>query len=363
MEIIDTLSYISKNDRKNRGAKMSEKKDYFKDKIILVTGGVGSIGKEIVKKALTFNPSIVRILDINETGLFQLDQELNSDKLRFLIGDVRDKDRLKRAMEDVDIVLNAAALKHVPLCEYNPFEAVKTNVIGTQNLIEVAMDEEVEKFITISTDKAVNPVSVMGATKLLGERLTISANYYKGTRKTAFSCVRFGNVLGSRGSVVPLFKNQILLNKMVTITDPSMTRFIMSIQEAVDLIFKVTKMSCGGEIFILKMPAINIQDLVDVMIDKISQDYNYQQEDIKINIIGKRAGEKKYEELMIDDEALNALEDDDLYIVLPRDAQITDEEYKTYKNYKRMKKKQYTSKDEVLLTRNEIKALLQNIDL
>jgi len=142
-----------------------------------------------------------------------------------------------------------------------------------------------------------------------------------------------------------------------------MTRFIMSIQEAVDLIFKVTKMSYGGEIFILKMPAINIQDLVEVMIEKISHDYNYQQEDIKINIIGKRAGEKMYEELMINDEALNALEDDDLYIVLPSDAQITDEEYKTYQNYKKKKKKQYTSKDEALLTKNDIKVLLQNIDL
>jgi len=342
---------------------LEEYRKYFEDKIILVTGGVGSIGKEIVKKVLDFNPRIVRVLDINETGLFQLDQELNSDKLRFLIGNIRDKDRLKRAIEGVDIVLNAAALKHVPLCEYNPFEAVKTNVIGTQNLIEVAMDEEVEKFITISTDKAVNPVSVMGATKLLGERLTISANFYKGKRNTAFSCVRFGNVLGSRGSVVPLFKNQILLNKIVTITDPSMTRFIMSIQEAVNLIFKVTNMACGGEIFILKMPTIKIQDLVEVMIEKMSHDYNYQPEDIKINIIGKRAGEKIYEELMTDEEGSNALENDDLYIVLPREASFNDKEYKTYNNYIKMEKKKYTSKDELLLTKKEIKELLQSIDM
>jgi len=342
---------------------LEEYRKYFEDKIILVTGGVGSIGKEIVKKVLDFNPRIVRVLDINETGLFQLDQELNSDKLRFLIGNIRDKNRLKRAIEGVDIVLNAAALKHVPLCEYNPFEAVKTNVIGTQNLIEVAMDEEVEKFITISTDKAVNPVSVMGATKLLGERLTISANFYKGKRNTAFSCVRFGNVLGSRGSVVPLFKNQILLNKIVTITDPSMTRFIMSIQEAVNLIFKVTNMACGGEIFILKMPTIKIQDLVEVMIEKMSHDYIYQPEDIKINIIGKRAGEKIYEELMTDEEGLNALENDDLYIVLPREASFEDKEYKTYNNYIKMEKKKYTSKDELLLTKKEIKELLQSIDM
>ena len=211
---------------------MKEMKDFYEGKVILITGGVGSIGSEIVRKILEYEPRAVRVLDNNETGLFDLEQELQSEKIRIFVGDVRDKERLKRAIEDVDLVFHAAALKHVPLCEYNPFEAVKTNVIGTQNLIDVAIDEEVEKIITISTDKAVNPINVMGATKLLAERLTISANFYKGDRETAFSCVRFGNVLYSRGSVLPLFEEQIKKG-FITLTDSNMTRFIMNTSQAV----------------------------------------------------------------------------------------------------------------------------------
>ena len=186
-----------------------DENEYYRGKSILVTGGVGSIGKELVKNILKMDVSAVRILDNNETGLFDLGQELKSDKIRLLVGDVRDKERLKRAMEGVDIVFHAAALKHVPLCEFNPFDAVKTNILGTQNVLNVALDEEVEKVIVISTDKAANPVNVMGATKLLAERLTLSANAYRGDRKTVFSCVRFGIVVASRGSVIPLFAEQI----------------------------------------------------------------------------------------------------------------------------------------------------------
>ena len=184
--------------------------DAFGDKRILITGGTGSIGSEILRKVLQYDPQVVRVFSIDEDAQFNLQQELGDrPNVRFLIGDVRDRERLGMAGEDVDIIFHVAALKHVPLCEYNPFEAVKTNVLGTQNVIDVAMKGEVDKLITISTDKAVNPVNVMGATKLLAERLTISANHYKGSRKTAFSCVRFGNVLYSRGSVVPLFREQI----------------------------------------------------------------------------------------------------------------------------------------------------------
>jgi len=184
--------------------------DLFKNKKILITGGTGSIGQEIVREVLKHEPAVVRILDIDETKQFELQQEYEDyENIRFLLGDIRDKERLYRAIEDIDIVFHTAALKHVQACEYNPFEAVKTNVIGTQNLIDVAIDEEVEKVIFTSSDKAVNPTNVMGATKLLAERLITSANYYKGARKTVFSSVRFGNVLGSRGSVIPLFKNQI----------------------------------------------------------------------------------------------------------------------------------------------------------
>jgi UDP-N-acetylglucosamine 4,6-dehydratase len=288
---------------------------FYKDKVILVTGGTGSIGSEIVKKLSEISPKAIRVLDNNETSLFELEQELNSNRIRTLIGDIRDKERLLRAFEGVDIVFHAGALKHVPLCEFNPFDAVKTNVIGTQNVLNAALDQEVGKVIVISTDKAVNPINVMGATKLLAERLTISANSYAGNKNTVFSCVRFGNVLDSRGSVVPLFKNQIKKGGPVTITSPDMTRFIMGIPQAVQLILKAGEISEGKEIFILKMPALNIVDLAEVMIEEFAPLYGYNPEDIKIKTIGKRMGEKTYEELMTEDEMLNAVDQGKLYII------------------------------------------------
>ena len=215
----------------------------FEGKNILITGGAGTIGSAIVRKVLEHNPKVVRVLDNNETAIFELEQELEAEAFRPLIGDIRDKDRLQRAVQNIDIIFHAAALKHVPLCEYNPFEAVKTNVLGTQNLIEVAINEGVAKLITISTDKAVDPVNVMGATKLLSERLTISANSYRGWQRTIFSCVRFGNVLDSRGSVVPVFRRQIRKGGPVTITDSNMTRFVMSITRAAELVLKAAEMA------------------------------------------------------------------------------------------------------------------------
>lgn len=288
---------------------------FYKDKVILVTGGTGSIGSEIVRKLLELNPAVVRVLDNNETGLFELEQEINSDKIRTFIGDIRDKERLMRALDNVDIVFHAAALKHVPLCEYNPFDAVKTNIIGTQNVLDAALDKNVEKVVVISTDKAVNPINVMGATKLLAERLTLSANYYTGGKNTVFSCVRFGNVLDSRGSVVPLFKDQIKKGGPVTITDPNMTRFIMGIPQAVKLILKAGVVAEGKEIFILKMPAVNIIDLAKAMIEELSPVYGYKPEEIKTEIIGKRLGEKTYEELMTKEEMIRAVDKCELYII------------------------------------------------
>lgn len=288
---------------------------FYKDKVVLVTGGTGSIGSEIVRKLLELNPAVVRVFDNNETGLFELEQELDTEKIRTFIGDIRDEDRLKRAFENVDIIFHAAALKHVPLCEYNPFDAVKTNVLGTQNVLNAALDRDVEKVIMISTDKTVNPVNVMGATKLLAERLTISANYYTGDKRTVFSCVRFGNVLDSRGSVVPLFKNQIKNGGPVTITDPSMTRFVMGIPQAVDLILKSGAKAKGKEIFILKMPALKIIDLAEVMIEEFATLYEYKPEDIHIKVIGKRNGEKIYEELMTEEEINYVTDYQDLYFI------------------------------------------------
>lgn len=277
---------------------------FYEDKTVLVTGGSGSIGSEIVRKLLNVNPKVIRVLDNNETALFELECKLDSDRIRTFIGDIRDIGRLERAFDNVDIIFHAAALKHVPLCEYNPFDAVKTNVIGTQNVLDAALDRNVEKVIVISTDKAVNPINVMGATKLLAERLTVSANYYKGDRKTVFSCVRFGNVLNSRGSVIPLFKRQISDGGPLTITDSEMTRFIMHIPDSAELILNAGHMARGKEVFILKMPAVNIIDLAEVMIENLAPKYGYSPNDIHIEFIGKRSGEKMYEELITEDEAL-----------------------------------------------------------
>lgn len=328
----------------------------FKGKKILITGGVGSIGSEIVRQVLKYNPEVIRIYDNDETGQFQLEQELGSyENIRPLLGDVRDKERLNKAVEDVDIVFHAAALKHVPLCEYNPFEAIKTNVLGAQNLIEVAMDNEVGKLITISTDKATNPINTMGATKLLAERLTMDANNYRGHKKIALSCVRFGNVLNSRGSVTEVFKKQIKSGGPITVTDPDMTRFVMSIEQAVSLILRATDEAQGGEIFILKMPVLKLNDLVDVMLTELAPKYGYKPSDIEIKTVGIRPGEKFYEELMTGDEAKRAYETDNMFIVLP---QIKTMEYEYENTLKPTKLRRYTSKDEVLLTREEIKGLV-----
>jgi len=327
-------------------------KNLYENKKILITGGAGSIGSALVRKLLSFNPKTIRVLDINETALFNLEQELASRVMRFLVGDIRDKERLIRAVEDIDIVFHAAALKHVPLCESNPFEAVQTNVLGTKNLIEAALQEDAGKFITISTDKAVNPINVLGASKLLAERLTISANLYKGKRKTIFSCVRFGNVLNSQGSVLPVFKDQIKKGGPLEITHEDMTRFVMSIDKAVDLVLKASQISKGGEVFILKMPALRVKDLAEAMIKEIAPRYKIIPGKIKMKFIGKRNGEKMHEELMNEDEAEIASETKDMFILPSSNLKG---------NNNGNKPKIYHSKSSELMSIKEIKKLLREI--
>ncbi len=346
---------------------MQTKKNQYKDKTILVTGGVGSIGKELIKKLIDFDPRAIRVLDNNETGLFDLLQEVQSDKIRPFIGDIRDKERLQRALEGADLVFHAAALKHVPLCEYNPFEAVMTNIIGTQNVLSAALEQNVRKVVLISTDKAVNPTNVMGATKLLSERLTISANYYRGSNNTVFTCVRFGNVLNSRGSVVPLFKKQIESGGPVTITDTEMTRFIMELSKSVALILKAAEISQGGEIFILKMPAIRIKELAEAMIEILAPRYGYRTEDISITITGKRPGEKLYEELLTPYESPYTYENDEMFMILPHC--MTDEQTAAFQlppacqspiQWVKADKQHFSSNNVSLLTKDEIKELISH---
>lgn len=336
--------------------------NFYKGKKILVTGGVGSIGSQLIKKLITLDPAIIRVFDNNETGLFDLEQDLHSNKIRTLVGDIRDKERLIVAMDGIDFVFHASALKHVPLCEYNPFDAVKTNVLGTQNVLEAALNQEVEKVINISTDKAVNPTNVMGATKLLAERLTISANHYRGDKRIIFSSVRFGNVLNSRGSVIPLFMKQIREGGPVTVTDKRMTRFFMDIPTAVNLILTANVIAQGGEIFILKMPTVKILDLAKVMIEQYAPKFGRSPKDIKINIIGKRNGEKLFEELITEEDSERAYECDKMIVICPQTLQY-EEPARIPSDGGCIKStiRSYSSSKVPLLTKDQIRDTLINI--
>lgn len=327
--------------------------DMFKNKKVLVVGGTGSIGQALVEKILQENPSVVRIYSRDEYKQFMLKEKFgDQSNIRYLIGDVRDKERLDRAMNGVDIVFNLAALKHVPACEYNPFEAVKTNVMGTQNVIVCAMANKVKKVIYTSSDKAVSPTNTMGATKLLAERLMSSSYYARGDAGTVFASVRFGNVMGSRGSVIPLFKQQIVENGYVTVTEPEMTRFMMSLSQAVELTMKACKIAKGGEVFVLKMPVIRLIDLAEVIIDDVCRKNNLNPESINIKKIGLRPGEKMYEELMSEDEAYKALELKDMYIVR------SPYEEHSYEGAKNVEISNYSSEGEKVLTKEEVRKLL-----
>jgi len=290
----------------------------FHNKAILVTGGTGSIGREIVSQVLEYQPRVVRVLSRNEYNQYQMRRDFGDrPDLRFLVGDVRERERMLRACEDVEVVFHAGALKHVEICEYNPFEAVKTNVIGTQNVVEAALDYNMELVVGISTDKAVSPTNTMGATKLLGERVILSASQYKGDRRTRFCVIRFGNVLASRGSAIPLFIDQIRGGGPVTLTHRDARRFFMSIPQAVELALKASLDARGGEIYILKMPVLKISDLIQALIRIYAPRFGRKAEDIAVTEIGMLPGEKLFEALMTPEEALCATEHEDYYKVEP----------------------------------------------
>jgi len=318
----------------------------FDGKKVLITGGTGSLGTALTKKILELNPETIRIFSRDEWKQSQMQDTFKDERLRFFIGDVRDKERLSRALEDVDIVIHAAALKQVPVIEYNPFEAVKTNVYGAANLIEACLDKNVETVLGVGTDKAVSPLNTYGATKLLMERLFISANFYRGYHKTKFLTVRYGNVLGSRGSIVPTFINQIQNSKKITITDLEMTRFNITMNEALDLILRALKNGVGGEIFIPKLKAYKVRDMRDAMLE-IMKSKN------ETEIIFIRPGEKYHESLIIVDELRNTFESDEDYIIISEQTQ--DEKLK-----KTTLNQQYSSDKVKILTKDELKKILIN---
>lgn len=330
----------------------------LQDENILVTGACGTIGSHLVRELLTHDPATIRAFDNNEAELFSLKKEFGDDpRTRFLLGDIRDQKRLELAIEDIDTVFHAAALKHVELNEYNPFETIQTNVQGTQNLIQASLNESVTSFIAVSTDKASNPTSVMGATKLLSERLVIAANTYKGDRETEFSCVRFGNVLGSSGSVIPIFLDQIQDGGPVTVTDPEMTRFIMPIKEAVTHVLNTHEVMSGGEIFVLKMPSIRIGTLAEAMIEEYAPKADHYPEAVDIDIIGARPGERTHEKLISTDECKQARELNNMFVILPQ-IDFTGYKEPDYSDVNRIKS-EYTSEEEDQLSKDEIIDLLE----
>lgn len=296
-------------------------KNSIENKNVLITGACGTVGSQLVKALLSdrrYKPASVTGIDNNESGLFFIDQlYLDDQRARFQLADVRDQDVLVHVMQDIDIVFHAAALKHVILCERSPYEAVQTNIIGCQNIIHAAEVNHVQKVIFTSSDKAVNPTNVMGTSKLMGERLLTAANGNSGKTKTLYASTRFGNVLGSNGSVIPIFKKQIKNGGPITLTDPEMTRFVMTVEEAVSLVIDSANLIQGGEVFITKMPVLKIADLAAVMIDLLADQYGYEPQAIQIKIIGSKPGEKLYEELMSNEEMRRAVELTDYFSVLP----------------------------------------------
>jgi len=291
------------------------------NKRILITGACGTVGKEILAKLTDrerYQPIEIVAIDQDESGLFFLEQNYLSDpRTSFYLCNIRDKAKLGAVMRNIDVVFHSAALKHVSLCEVSPFDAVQSNIQGVQNVIDAANENGVEVVIFTSSDKAVNPTNVMGTSKLMGERLITAANNARRGKGAVFASTRFGNVLGSNGSVIPIFRNQIAAGGPVTLTDTDMTRFIMSIDQAADLVLASADQARGGEVFITKMPVIKIADLAKVMIEQLAPIYGHKPEDIEINVIGTKPGEKLYEELMSDEETRRSKELNDYFAVIP----------------------------------------------
>jgi len=324
----------------------------FAGKKILITGGTGSLGTALTKRLLSLDVDTIRIFSRNESKQTIMESELGNDKIRYLIGDVRDFPRLQKALEGIDVVFHAAALKHVPVIEYNPFEAIKTNVLGTQNVIDACLSENVETIIGISTDKAVSPLNTYGATKLLMEKLLTGTHNYlnKDRYRCKFLALRYGNVLGSSGSVLLKFIRQIKAKEKITITDPNMTRFSMTMDEALDFILESATIGKGSEVFIPKLKAYSINDLKNSLFELL--------ENTGEKIISLRPGEKMHEAFINFDEIRYTWKLDNKYVLF-NSAKSDDEIKREYPNIKRIKISEEYSSDKVeRITPHELKKII-----
>lgn len=277
------------------------------DQVVLVTGGTGSFGRKFVEVMLReYRPQKLIVFSRDEMKQHEMRTAgLDDDRVRYFLGDVRDQQRLERAFSGVTVVVHAAALKQVPACEYNPFEAIQTNIVGGKNVIDAAINCGVQRILALSTDKAVNPINLYGATKLCAEKMFVQANAYSGAKSTRFSCVRYGNVVGSRGSVIPAFMKQRARGR-ITITDPRMTRFWITLDQGVKFVIRCIEQMRGGEIFIPKIPSMKILDMAQAIAP-----------DCQVDCVGIRAGEKLHEVLLSEDEARNAMETEDMFVIQP----------------------------------------------
>lgn len=326
------------------------------DKVILITGGTGSFGKKFAKRVLRdYNPKKIIIYSRDEYKQYLMQRQFSEyeSKMRYFIGDVRDKERLKRAFDGVDIVIHAAALKQVPAAEYNPLEAIKTNIDGARNIVDIAIDKGVEKVVALSTDKAVNPVNLYGATKMVSDKLFIAANAYVGAKNTSFSVVRYGNVSGSRGSVIPFFKSLIDEGETkIPITDMRMTRFWITLDEAVNLVIKAIGDAKGGELFIHKCPSFKVTDLAKAMLP-----------DCEFEDVGIRPGEKLHEVMVTKEDSRSTYEYDDYFIIYPALSWWNELDVK--KGGKKVEDRFYYSSDNnsVWLSVEDIREALKDIDI
>jgi FlaA1/EpsC-like NDP-sugar epimerase len=335
-------------------------KNFYRNGKILITGAAGTVGREITRFLYSCGPSELRLLDNNESEMFFLMEAYRGKRGVFcFLGDVRDRHKTEKLAAGVDIIIHAAAFKHVILSEYNPFDAVQTNIIGVENIIQAATAANARHVLFTSSDKAVNPTNVMGTTKLMGEKIMTAANAVRNNGRTIFSSTRFGNVIGSRGSVVPIFMKQIASGGPVTITDERMTRFIMTIEESARLVLKSATIAQGGEVFVTKMPVVRITDLAEVMIDILAPRYGRKPSDVGIETIGAKPGEKLYEELMSEEERHRSLELKDMFVITPAFKSIYEPINYRYKGtVARTLAKSYVSENEKPMTRPELRKYL-----